>query len=195
MSLETGDLANGNPKTSTLHGDAYFAAATARPKIEGLRDIGILINSRRTASLHAIRGVASAYIDEDDSGTYDPKESQSKTTISQPRRTKKAKKGDGDGDPNQGQTRRDTQVGYSLPITFVLNSAKGRNYLRSISPGPFDDDSNNPEKSTESLNVDGGILFTRRQVKKPTRLGDEATRYAHISRKSDTAKNEVVLMG
>jgi hypothetical protein len=187
MGLDNGDSANGNPKLSTLHDDAYFAAATARPKIQGLRDIGIL-NSRRTASLNVIRGVASACIDEDNSGTYDPNEFRLKTTISQPRRTKKAKRGDGNEDSNrERRTRRDTQIGYSLPVTFALGLAKGLDYLRSISPGSFDYDPTGHERSMESTNTNDGIFFTRRQVKKPSRLGDEIARYAYISRMFNTA--------
>ena len=188
-------LDNRNPKTPALLDDAYFAAATARPKIQGFRDIGILMNSRRTASLNAIRGGPSACIDEDNSGTYDPSESRSKTVVSQPKKIKKAKRENGNDDPSREQTRRRTQVGYSLPVIFTLSSAKGTDYLRSISPGPFNDDSNGPERIKESPNADNGILFTRRQVKKPTRLGSEATRYAHISRTSDTAKNDAGFMG
>jgi hypothetical protein len=185
MALDNGHSANDKPEPFTLHDDAYFAAATARSKIQGLRDIGILMNSRRTASLNAIRGIASACIDEDDSGTYDPKESRSKTTIFQPRRMKKAKRADGDEDPSQELgTRRGTQAEYSLPITAPFSSPQGLDYSRSISPDPFDDGASNPDgMRTESPHFDNGILITRRQYKKPTRLSDE-DRYARLCLKT-----------
>lgn len=163
----------------TANGDAFFAAATTRNQIHGLRDIGIRLNSRRNAASKPIRGVASACIDEDDSGNYDPNESRTKFLNAPQRRTKKAKREDGQGEPNQERkTRRGKQAGYSLPVTIVFSSQSALDYLRSITPDPFEDSDDCLDSSSESMGTDDDILPSRRLVKKPERFG-EVSRYVN----------------
>jgi hypothetical protein len=167
----------GSPGTGQYnHDDAFFAAATTRPQIQGLRDLGIRLNSRRTASLNPIRGVASAWIDQDDSGTYDPKESRAHANC-QPRRAKMAKRENGQEDANrEPKTRRDREIGYSLPMTFAFTSKNALNYLRSITPGPFDDGASSPDSDSGFVDADGSSPLTHRKAKKPNRLGTRETR-------------------
>lgn len=64
------------------------------------------------------------------------------------------RKEDGSDDSIRERTRQGTQVGHSLPVIFTISSAKGTNYLRSISLSSFNDDSNSLERITESLNAE-----------------------------------------
>jgi hypothetical protein len=61
--------------SSILHSksqDAFRSAALSRPHVSALRDLGIQMNSRRRAAQQTKVGLATGYIDQDDSGNYDP---------------------------------------------------------------------------------------------------------------------------
>jgi hypothetical protein len=193
MTDYNGEPSNQNHLSFTTSEDAYFAAATARPQIQGLRDLGILLNSRRNASLTAIRGATSAWIDQDDSGTYDPKEPRAKLSTIPVRRPKPIKQEDDDDENHGPKSRRYKQVGYSFPMTFVLTSEEGLKYLRSITPGPFDSPADTLDKLSGSLDP-GGTSLIGRKVTKPNRLGSTVARYIHTLTILKTANDGAELM-
>jgi hypothetical protein len=193
MADYNGEPSHQNHLSFTTSEDAYFAAATARPQIHGLRDLGILLNSRRNASLTAIRGVASACIDQDDSGTYDPKESRAKSSTISVRRPKTVTLEDDDNENHEPKSRRYKQVGYSFPMTFVLTSEEGLKYLRSITPGPFDSPADTLNILSGSLDPCGTSLVGRK-VTKPNRLGGTVARYIHNLTILKTANDGAELM-
>jgi hypothetical protein len=196
-----------NPPTNnrilnSIDSNALFAAGRSRPQISELREIGILMNSRRPVSHNPFRGLASACIDEDDSGTYDPKdESRLKQAGSQPRRTKrtkKAKRQDSEEDASlEGKSPQGGETEYSLPVTFALTSGEGVDYLRSITPGPFEDDaiSSSSDSGSESLDNENGVLPARTKSSKPARLGKQEARYVNISGNCSNANNDIGMMG
>jgi hypothetical protein len=178
MNYNKGEPSNQNNTSFTTHQDAVYPAATAQTHIRGLRDLGISMNSQRNASQNHMRGAASACIDQDDSGTYDPNESSGKSSRTQPRRTKKARQEDEDAGVNQEpKVPRHNTVGYSLPVTLTFASEQALNYLRSITPGPFDDQATSLDDPSRSLDPDDYTSLPRRKVKKPNRLGAGVARY------------------
>ena len=157
------------------------------------------MNSRRPTSHNPLRGLASACIDEDDSGTYDPKEeSRVKHASSQPRRTKKAKtNADGEDDASpRSETREGGGAEYSLPVTLGLSSGESVESLKSITPGIFEDDvSSSSDSDSESVGTEDGVLSTRRKSYKPARLGKREARYVNISRGFSKSNNILERMG
>ena len=125
--------------------DSYFSEAPARPKSLGLRDLGIILNNKRRATLHvAIRGAGTAWIDQDDSGTYDPKKDRVTPSplLTPLRRRRRARAYDEDDQTTTPpRPRKRPPVGYRSLMTFSFTSARALNYLRSITPGPFDSQS------------------------------------------------------
>jgi hypothetical protein len=126
--------------------DSYFSEAPARPKSLGLRDLGIILNSKRRATLHvAIRGAGTAWIDQDDSGTYDPDKDRATSSpfLTPPRRRRRARAYDEDDESVTPRTRprKRPPVGYRSLMTFSFTSERALNYLRSLAPGPFDSQS------------------------------------------------------
>jgi hypothetical protein len=161
---------------------AYFedyAAAPERSRMpQNIRELGIFLNKKRRAAIQgAIRGAATAWIDQDDSGTYDPKRKRATPTECSPKKVKRqrlAEEVDEDGNPKP--RRRYRPVGYGFLMTFSFKTDKGRNYLRSITPGPFGSPSSNAddELSDSSTNSDSGygsFPKPRRKKKQPKRLG------------------------
>jgi hypothetical protein len=158
---------------------AYFKEYASGPSkartASGLRDLTILLNSRsRAARQGAIRGAATAWIDQDDSGNFDPKAAK---RASAPRRTKrKTSVEDGSAKP----TRSNRRVGYSFPFVFNLNFEAGLEYLRSITPGPEGSQSTTVDELSESessSDEDVSYRKRRRRIKKPKRLGETSERY------------------
>ncbi|KAF4637498.1 hypothetical protein G7Y89_g584 [Cudoniella acicularis] len=152
--------------------DAYFKSLQ-RPRIpQSIRAIGIILNSRRrTTTKDSIRGAATAWIDLDDSGTYDPKA----TRVTPPRRVKRARvtRNANDGAPKVRKPYR--RVGYIQVLTFKFTQQKSLDYLRSITPAT--DSSNNStedEEFSDSFDPDDndrGVGRKRRKSKPLKRLG------------------------
>lgn len=124
--------------------ESYFSEAPAHRKSIGLRDLGVILNNKRRATRHVpIRGAGTAWIDQDDSGTYDPKKDRATPTppLTRSRRRRRARtygEDDGSVTPSPRTRRSRSQVGYRSSIVFYFTSEKALNYLRSITPGPFD---------------------------------------------------------
>jgi hypothetical protein len=157
---------------------AYFKEYASSPSkartASGLRDLTILLNSRnRAARQGAIRGAATAWIDQDDSGNFDPKAAK---RAAAPRRAKrKTSVEDGSAKPR----RSNRPVGYSFPFVFNLNFEAGLEYLRSITPGPEGSPSPNELSESESSSEDDfSYRKRRRRIKKPKRLGETSERYS-----------------
>jgi len=129
---------------------AIFATCVPPPSSrmpESIRKLGIFLNKKRrraAAAQTAMRGGATAWLDQDDSGTYDPKRKRATPDEQAPQKkaAKKQKRShspvlppDENGIPQKG---RETcrKVGYSLLVTLTLESEKGVQYLRSITLVP-----------------------------------------------------------
>jgi hypothetical protein len=113
----------------------------SKKSIITLRDIAIQMNSKRKAALKPMRGAGTAWLDQDNSGNYDPEAERRRRPATPSRRTKKSKTGVNE-DVNPRPTRelkRSRYVGYSFPMTFKFTTDKGLTYLRSITPGPLSD--------------------------------------------------------
>ena len=160
---------------------AYFSENTQRPQMpRSIRDLGQILNSKRRATVQGpIRGAATAWIDQDDSGTYDPKAARATPPVTPPRRTKALRvfdELDEDGNPKPRLTR-SHRVGYSFPMTIVLTLEAGLDYLRSITPGPFNSEADDTLSESLDPEKDSGYgSFSRRKTKRPRRLGEWSTR-------------------
>jgi hypothetical protein len=157
---------------------AYFKEYASGPSkartASGLRDLTILLNSRnRAARQGAIRGAATAWIDQDDSGNFDPKAAK---RAAAPRRAKRKIFVENRSAKPRRSNRR---VGYSFPFVFNLNFEAGLEYLRSITPGPEGSLSPNElSESESSSDEDFTYRKRRRRIKKPKRLGETSERYS-----------------
>jgi len=136
-----------------------------------LREIGIFMNSKqRRATLQPMRGAGTAWLDQDDSGTYDPK-AERRRAVTPTRRTKKQRADDDENGSSRAsrQPRNTRRVGYALPITFTFTAQEGLDYLRSITPGPFSDTGSIDEDLSDSRSVgsdsDGSSLRNRRKTR------------------------------
>lgn len=148
---------------------------TPVPLHQQIRQVGIFLNHRRrAASQQTLLGGATAWVDQDDSGTYDPKLARKTPPLRKKAKRRRTAEGlDENSNPkprNRGRTSE-----YGGLITFSFTGKKALEYLRSISPGPFSD--NSEESSLEINGEDGGSgsgSFRRRkrarQVKKSTEI-------------------------
>ena len=169
---------------------ALFANPTSTPPSsrmpETFRNLSILLTKRRRAAAqNAMRGGATAWIDQDDSGTYDPKRKRA-TPDELPQKKAKRQRisSELNEEGNLKQKRFYKKVGYSLMVTLTLESEKGKEYLRSITPGSVDSESSNETESDSSTDSDhdsgyGSFLKPRRrkrQPQAPKRLGASTDR-------------------
>jgi hypothetical protein len=149
---------------------------------ESIRNLGILLNKKRRAAVHRVmRGGTTGCYDQDDSGTYDPK--RRRATPDSPKNVvfKKRKiHSDGEDDEDgEKELKVHRKVGYSLMVTLTLQSEKGWEYLRGITPGESDDSdtSQDEESEPESDTGDGSFNKRRRRRREPERLGATYSRY------------------
>jgi hypothetical protein len=166
--------------------DSYFSEAPARPKSLGLRDLGVILNNKRRATLHVpIRGAGTAWIDQDDSGTYDPKKERATPPLTPSRRRRRARTHGEDGGsvtPPPRPRRSRPQVGYRSLMVFSFTSEKALNYLRSITPGSFARQSTTPDEdlSDTSTELDGeygfGPALQKRRTWRPRKVRETAER-------------------
>ncbi|PMD45772.1 hypothetical protein L207DRAFT_508555 [Hyaloscypha variabilis F] len=171
---------------------ALFANPTSTPPTsrmsETFRDLSILITKRRRAAAqNAMRGGATAWIDQDDSGTYDPKRKRATPDELPQRKAKRQRISpelDEQGNPKPKPKRFYKKVGYSLRVTLTLESEAGKEYLRSITPGPVESESSSEtdsDSSTDSDHDSGYGSFPKprrkkRQPQLPERLGASTER-------------------
>jgi len=108
-----------------------------RPRTLGLRELGIMMNARRQATLKPKRGTATGWIDQDDSGTYDPTVNRTPRKALVHRRKKVRHERNGNRDSRRGGSRSTKPVtGYAYMVSFSFEKEAGRAYLRSITPDP-----------------------------------------------------------
>ncbi|KAH8687398.1 hypothetical protein BGZ60DRAFT_522061 [Tricladium varicosporioides] len=159
--------------------DEYFQSLT-RPRIPAtIRELGILLNSKRRAAAGSLRGTASAWIDLDDSGTYNPKGLR----VTPPRKLKIARVLQPAFDGNAvTKTRKPyRKVGYGFLVTLKFIEQKSLDYLRSITL---------PDEACHGCDIGEGSesngsgvcsnpvrTRTRRSSKQTKRLGISNTRY------------------
>jgi hypothetical protein len=170
--------------SSILHSksqDAFRSAALSRPHVSALRDLGIQMNSRRRAVQQTKVGLATGYIDQDDSGNYDPgaegakKRAQRKVALPVTPPPKKVRQ---EGDERRGKWAKRIPVGYSFPISFYFEKEKSLAFLRSITPGPYSAPSSSvsdTDSNWEDSEDEGGYDM-RRKIRRPKRYGEVNTR-------------------
>jgi hypothetical protein len=200
VSRETSFMASlknnaGEPILQPVHTeDSYFedGPAPARPHSLTLRELGAVLNSskRRAATLHvAIRGAGTAWIDQDDSGTYDP-DKERVTPLARPQQRKtRAKKYDSDGNTiTPPRARKGPPRGYRSMLTFSLTSVEALDYLRSISPGPYESRSTSPTTGISEISdiieryeETGPVLKRRRKTRKPKKVRELLERQATLN--------------
>ncbi|CZT43913.1 uncharacterized protein RSE6_04018 [Rhynchosporium secalis] len=143
----------------------------------GIRELAASINNRRRAATNReFRGAASAYIDEDESGTYDPRTAR-RTPHSPARPTKRVKTSEG-RTPRSRKPAKQIGFRYSLVVKLQLNSKKGLKYLSSIPAGPsittgaYHFHSSTPDEEYDSDDSSYVVKSKRkRAIKPPARLG------------------------
>ncbi|KAG4434896.1 hypothetical protein IFR05_009626 [Cadophora sp. M221] len=161
---------------------ASFAAGSTKNQMPlWTKELGAFINNkRRAATNRELRGGATAYIDEDESGTYDPKKAR-RTPPSPPRPAKRVKTFnalDEDGNPRPEKLAKLIGFRYSLVVKLAFKSEKALNYLDSL---PADESAPQPgfveEEEVDSDGSEGVVSSNRkRQVKRPRRLGATVSR-------------------
>jgi hypothetical protein len=128
--------------------------------------LGIILSSRRRKHHQPMRGVGGAWLDQDKSGTYDPK-LQAATPPA--RRIKRARRFNGTACPSRSFRRK----GYSLPMSFKFTSNRALSFLRSITPGPYTPHSTSNDDGLSvafSDSEEETRRRSRRKIKKPSRL-------------------------
>lgn len=192
------EVASSNPEA------AFFASVNTSAHLKQQRSIRALateIQSRKRAAAQAglrkAAGGATAYIDQDESGTYDPNPKRKRATPApsskKPKRARiLAPEGlDEDGNPKLGKR---NMIGYRNLVSFKFEKESSLAYLRTLTPEPFPEpefdrpEYNDPEEesdSDEDSDEDSGYggsfpKKSKRNIKKPARLG-ETERYISLS--------------
>jgi len=110
-----------------------------------VRESAVRYNSRRQSTLHAANhGIATAYVDQDTSGTYDPKEVS--TVIRRSRKRAANSTGHLDTIRKSIDKRPRRYAGYGYVVILEL-IGKALEYARSISPGPLSTASSEIERT------------------------------------------------
>ncbi|KAF8852909.1 hypothetical protein BDZ45DRAFT_93716 [Acephala macrosclerotiorum] len=189
------EVASSNPEA------AFFASVDTSAHLKLQRSVRALateIQSRQRAAAQAglrkAAGGATAYIDQDESGTYDPNPKRKRATPPAPS-TKKPKRArilgpedlDDDGNP---KSRKKNMVGYRNLVSFKFEKESSLAYLRTLTPEPFPEpefdrpEYNDPEEESDSdtdsdtdSDEDSGYggsfpKKSKRNIKKPIRLGE-----------------------
>ncbi|KAI9049737.1 hypothetical protein LZ554_005889 [Drepanopeziza brunnea f. sp. 'monogermtubi'] len=173
---------NFGPQEAAAPEKAYFEAYAAAPEMmrmpKGARELNMLLNRRRRAVTNQkFRGGASAWIDKDTSGNYDPK--QERKTLSIPvRRVKKSKASALDDEGNPKLKKPAKEIGWvrSLVVKLPFKSKKALDYLRSVPAGELGlklYQSTHEEEESDAV-PDSGSGFGRtskrkRSIKRPAR--------------------------
>lgn len=160
----------------SIDSDALFARGRILPQIADLENVGILMNSRRNTQ-NTLRGIASACIDEDDSGTYVPDEEKPKSSRAQTKRTRKVKGNFGRGEINQSKDSREDETKNRLSVAHLFKTKPASDDIKSASAGHNDDgDSITPEVN-KTLSEGRIVSSLSREPNTPRRLNGEETRY------------------
>lgn len=163
--------------------DAYFASMNERSSLpKSISHLGAILNSKRRAAQQQQTAISgAAWLDVDDSGTYDPNSKRATPSPTLRIRRIRSPDLDEDGNPIQRVTRASIPVGYSFPMTIVLTSDEGLAYLRSITPGPYQsEDSGSDDETSDSRRSSSAHASyrTRRKAKRPRKLQEVSRRYA-----------------
>lgn len=190
ISFNFGPQAVEAPETDFI---ATFTAGSRRPQMPaGARELAAAINNkRRAATNREFRGGASAYIDEDESGTYDPKKAR-RTPPSPSRPAKRVKTSNAfndDGTPKPKKLTKQVGFRYSMVVKLKFESKKALDYLGSLPAGPYGSQSSNADEGNNSGDDSGygGSFKRKREVKRPRRLGTATTRLVLSSAHSASA--------
>lgn len=153
-----------------------------KPRISnGFRDLAISLNAgrnRRPGTLQAaIQGFSTGYVDQDTSGTYDPKlvrATPPPTPISRPIRERA--RHDENGQPRPNKRKR---IGYTFPVKLTLKSKKGLDYLKSIPEGPYSSGSE-AEDETSDLEHDSGYNSPVNRLRRSRRVKTSTTHSKYV---------------
>ncbi|CAL3973426.1 unnamed protein product [Diplocarpon coronariae] len=146
----------------------------------GARALGILLNNNhRAAANKSTRGAATAWFDEDESGTYDPSQKRTPQTLSSlPGRVKRIKMSASDEDGNPKPKRPMKIVGYfnSLVIKLFFKSKEALEHLSTLPagasrPAPYtsSDEDEQSEVNSDSESEGRRTFKGKRVVKKRAR--------------------------
>ncbi|TAQ84129.1 hypothetical protein B7494_g7555 [Chlorociboria aeruginascens] len=167
------------PKHSTAE-DEFFSNPI-NSTISNLKDVSILLNSKRRAVRNATTTVGAAWQDLDESGTYNPHVRASRRPRSRQLNGSRLKVRDEDGSPVPEKPRPTKGYEFSLPVTLSLKSAKGRVYLKSITSGPEDKEHRFSRQYSQFLlrtqgseNEDDGLTLDQLTDGYPQRRGCKA---------------------
>ncbi|KAJ5037964.1 uncharacterized protein L3040_006840 [Drepanopeziza brunnea f. sp. 'multigermtubi'] len=173
---------NFGPQEAAAPEKAYFEAYVAAPEKmrmpKGARDLNMLLNRRRRAATNRkFRGGASASIDKDTSGNYDPK--QERQTPSIPVRRVKKSKASALGDERNPKLKKSAKgIGWvrSLVVKLPFKSKKALDYLRSVPTGELGlklyqstDEEEESDAVPDSGSGSGRTSKRKRSVKRPAR--------------------------
>ncbi|KAK2627618.1 hypothetical protein QTJ16_003584 [Diplocarpon rosae] len=144
----------------TAYFQKYYVAPEKSRMPPGARELGILLNnSRRAAANNSTRGGATAWFDQDESGTYDPSEKRArKTPPPLSRRLKRVKVSASDKDGNPKPKRPMKRIGYLNSLVIKL-SFKGKNaleYLKTLPAGISRSSPCNSNDEDEQVDVNPG---------------------------------------
>jgi hypothetical protein len=119
-------------------------------EIISLNPLGIRYFPRREGTLQGLSGFSTGYVDQDTSGTYDPKRERV-TPLATPEVKQKPKLVSNTGEEGQVVPKRIRhKVGYDIAIKIKFESEDARQYLRSITPGPYSDKSSDEQDEISS---------------------------------------------
>jgi hypothetical protein len=179
---------NYDAPTTTAPEDAFFKNFQASRLTKNIHEIGVALNSRRKAAPDTIIGAATAWIDRDDSGTYDPDAERVRSTARRNKRVRVVGSGNKDDAPKSRKKNRP-------PETLVLKFAneKSLDYLRSITPDSEVPGSSSANELSDSEDSEGdsgiGSRRTRRKPKQPKRFGIVEERFVKSQDVSNSCTN------
>lgn len=130
-----------------------------------LQGLSVFFNrQRRAAAQGPLKGGASGWIDQDDSGTYDPAQKLKRLTHAKvkagARRAKRKQElvsdTDDDNDNEESEDRYSRKnVGYGLMMTFSFVKPASKSYLRSITPSFSEEEVSSQSDSEEDSSFSG----------------------------------------
>ena len=167
MALEQSAITNTSPSSPST----IILTMPPRPHILGLRELGIMMNTKRQATFQPMKGTAYGRYDHDDSGTYDPHQHAS-PRISRSRNIKKIRSGNEMyGTQRSSGTSKLNHIGHRMLLTFSFTSQVGLDLLRQLTPDPHQYLHNSLRASKESsydnskMSTDSGIFIEPSELK------------------------------
>ncbi|KAG0646132.1 hypothetical protein D0Z07_8148 [Hyphodiscus hymeniophilus] len=190
--------------------DSYFkdvSSSTSRP-FRDLRQLGLILNNkRRAATQHvAIRGAGAAWIDQDTSGTYDPRLERATPPVTPPQRKRRPTRisdinddeSDNSNDISRPRRRRlQRHVGYQTIIAFSFKSKKALDYLATIPAGPYDSEPNTVDDELSKLPVrlEDDNIFGPPLRRQKARIRRRASRRLNITPREDGLTIDQLTLG